>query len=325
MVRALWVVAVVLNAASLVGVAARFDPKSPRELRVACALGSRDACALIGYQKLNGFSHAQDLDEGQRILREECEAGGGLACRFYGELHAGWRRGTPWEDEEKALATLHDRLLDEPRATVLLGRACDLGDFDACGYYGSRLIDGVGVRADRDRGLAALRKGCKGSKTGGCLSLADALREAGDEEGAAAAYRRLSSPRLPWGFWLWLGSLLGSFAVGVLALFVRRGEAAFRRRGTWVKVAAALAIVLFGLATFLIASHEGSNDRVMGWILLVPASLVAAGAALAWRGRFRAARPLLIVGGFLSLSPGLFAILAGREAGAALRAARAES
>jgi hypothetical protein len=40
---------------------------------------------------------------------------------------------------------------------------------------------------------------------------------------------------------------LGSLAVGVLAVFVRRGEAALTRRGTWVKVAAALAIILLGL------------------------------------------------------------------------------
>jgi hypothetical protein len=105
-----------------------------------------------------------------------------------------------------------------------------------------------------------------------------------------------------------------------VAVVVRPADGAVTPRGAGAAIAAAAARVILGLAAFQVATGDEDGDRAIGWALLLPAALVAAGAGLALRGRLRAARVLLMVGGFLGVPLGLFAILAGREAGAALRA-----
>jgi hypothetical protein len=325
MARALWVAALILNSASLVGLASGNRLGQHLDTEMLCALGSGDACATIAYQKLRGFTLAQDLDGAQRMLREGCDEGNGKACRFMAELHAGWRTGPAVDDNDRALEALQARLLDKQRSAELYQRGCDLGDADSCRDLGGMLVAGDAAQRDRQRGIVLLRRGCELGDVFSCHQLGDALREDGDEAGGLAAHRRGSSSRLPWGFWLWACSLLGSLVVAVVAVVMRPDQAAFRGRRIWVAVAAVLALVLLGLAAFLIAGGDADSDRAIGWGLLLPAALVATGAFFAWRGSLRIARPLLLVGGFLSLPLGLFGVLAGREARAALRAATAES
>lgn len=73
-------------------------------------------------------------------------------------------------------------------STELRALACLAGDVSSCERLGHRLVEGLGIAADVDAGLAVLRATCAASATA-CFSLTLHLEEVAPDEALAAAAR----------------------------------------------------------------------------------------------------------------------------------------
>lgn len=276
----LWILAIILNAVNLGAIVSRYEPETPFTMRLACSIGDDTACATLGYRYLNGFGVPQDLEKAQALFRDACDAEAAKGCRLYAELHAGWENPIISE-EARRLQELRDRLFDKAEAAEWLQRGCDLGDWESCDHLGRMYESGDGVPVDPERAEAARRQG---------------------------------KDPLPLAMLLWIGSFLGSVLLAILALIWRpAGVVPVSRPKLWFGVAFTLAIIFAGLTAYQLFWAEADMATLIAIVLLVPTSLLGTAALLIRKQRYPLARRLLILCGFLSLPPGLFAVLTARE------------
>jgi uncharacterized membrane protein len=117
---------------------------------------------------------------------------------------------------------------------------------------------------------------------------------------------------MPLGFWIWLASFVASLATGIVGVRVNKaGAEGSPRPRRWIVMTAVFASVCVSLGVLQFFSDTGM--ALVGWVALLIAAAFFAGTFLVWKGRYRAARILLAVVGFLALPLGLFAILVSRE------------
>lgn len=141
----------------------------------ACDTGDLAGCAALGRAFMLGEGRPQNRPVAELLLRQACDGAEAAGCLALGQLF----RST---GEPEVLAA----------GTLALGRACRLGNLDACAAE-AEARDKGNNRADGDRQAAnALRRtACDRGSTSACLALGSALAESDDPAPRAEGLRLL--------------------------------------------------------------------------------------------------------------------------------------
>ncbi|HKA87347.1 MAG TPA: serine/threonine-protein kinase [Haliangiales bacterium] len=138
------------------GVALAFERAVPLYLK-ACDAGVAEACHRLGSLYLAGNGVTVDPARAAALFERACAGGSARGCALLGQARVEGH-GAPWAPEAAMEAFL---------------AGCDRGAIDGCYDGGIRLLHGLGVPADADRGRAMLRRG---------LALGESACAAGDDE-----------------------------------------------------------------------------------------------------------------------------------------------
>ncbi len=130
-------------------------PRAIRLLELSC-LRLRDprGCGLYGDMILTGLGIAEDGPRALALIDGACTGGHARSCEKLGTLYI--------EGVVK-----HDYVPD-PRGADYMRRACELGEAEACLYYGDFLLSGRGVAVDRDAARGYLERACRMGDARGC-------------------------------------------------------------------------------------------------------------------------------------------------------------
>ena len=112
----------------------------------SCEGGAAAGCHNLAVMYENGDGVAQDRDKAESFHEQACDLGEASSCTLLG-------RG------------------QERRAFRLFELGCENGDLLACANYGLYLAQGIGTKADRERGVDLLRKACNAGSDRGCAKL----------------------------------------------------------------------------------------------------------------------------------------------------------
>lgn len=306
-------IAMILGSTVSDTVAARVS-MSPALLRAGCALGIQGCCTW--------FAKNWEVDPRRReqLFMKACQTGHAGACLELGYHHSGERSHgvqalmrLPFDERERfeiSSRAYLDSIRDDVKAAELYQKGCNLGDAGACYELGRAFMAGLGVPQDQERSMAAWRRSCELFKGIGCNALAAAYRLRGDEATARELDRRGYDEGLPFLFWLGLAGLAASLVLGVLVQLGLGTMAVVGRPKSWTLVTAVCTGLFFLAGVFQLSWGDAAW---IGWIFLLVAAAFLIGTFLLRTGRYRAARLLLAVTGFLSLPTGVFAILVSRE------------
>jgi TPR repeat protein len=162
----------------------------------ACTAGIGNACSSLGWLQLEEEPGPADPAGAVRTFIRGCNRQDAISCLNAAELVGRGLDGPadPARIEDllnrscqAGLATACEELADqapeEGRAARqaqlvrLTEEGCAGGDDRACANLGRRLLDGVGLPADRGRGLRLLRRSCEDGVLGACVNLSDALMD----------------------------------------------------------------------------------------------------------------------------------------------------
>jgi serine/threonine-protein kinase len=160
----------------------------------ACTAGNRAGCVQTALAKVSGSGVAKDVKGGISQLDGMCTKREVTACESLAKLYTvGIGADLPADplrvrDYSKRACDVGsksycgaDRLLgktDSVQTTALQANGlfqtrCDGGNLVACGLLGEDLVVGTGTSADRDRGVALLKKACGGGVDRACKKLGE--------------------------------------------------------------------------------------------------------------------------------------------------------
>lgn len=114
----------------------------------ACALGTAQACGLVGAMKLQGFGGDTDVAGAKKALQQACDDNDAFGCFTLGRLYLkGSARGRPKADAKGAevapAAASDDR--DPAKALPYMKRCCALGHPNGCQVVSVMYGKGDGV------------------------------------------------------------------------------------------------------------------------------------------------------------------------------------
>ena len=153
-------------------------------LEKACAANVQKGCRGVGYLKYEGRGTAKDIPGATTTLTKACDAKDGISCGLLAVIEL-----NELQDQNKAREVANRGCAldasfacfvaaaltsDDTETFKLLGKACDLGDGEACTRYGATLLAGDGDH-DIKRAVELLDHGCRLGAMGACRALGGAL------------------------------------------------------------------------------------------------------------------------------------------------------
>ncbi len=143
-------------------------------LAAACSRGHAEACVRAGYAAAGGPESLRDGTRAVTLLERACQMEQAMGCLGLG-------------------ATLLS-LQDFGQAAAAYGRACDLGELEACANRANLLHRGQGVVADPEAAVALYNRACSGGVAVACTGLATLYQQGlvpgADPSIASDLYRR---------------------------------------------------------------------------------------------------------------------------------------
>lgn len=141
----------------------------------ACNTGDLSGCAALGRAFMLGEGRPQNRPVAELLLRQACDGAEAAGCLALGQLFRSTR-------ERPVLAA----------GTVLLGRACRLGNIDACAEEAEAVDRGNnGANSDREAANALRRAACDKGSGNACRALGSELTRSGDPSTHAEGMRIL--------------------------------------------------------------------------------------------------------------------------------------
>jgi TPR repeat protein len=171
----------------------------------ACKAGEPRGCVGIAYMKSEGKGTAKDLAGATTVLVRECAAKNGPACGLLAVLYVNEQHDVEHGREAARHGCELDAsfscfvaaaLAEDTQETYrLLGKACELGDGEACTTYGATLLAGHDIERDPAKAVKMLDRGCQLGAVKACRALGGALLSgypevATDDKKAAKALRK---------------------------------------------------------------------------------------------------------------------------------------
>lgn len=151
-----------------------------------CELGDARSCSSMASEIQHGIGAERDVAAAAQLFEKACALGYGLGCRYAAEMYESGRQARlqTLKPQPVPATPKADVPKNVPRAVEYHGRACELGDPEAC-YIAARLLAaGEGIEADRAKSLTLFSRSCR---DGMVLACTDAAALGGDQ---AADFQR---------------------------------------------------------------------------------------------------------------------------------------
>jgi serine/threonine-protein kinase len=163
----------------------------------ACTMGSPEACVRVALAMITGAGVTKDVKGGLAKLDTLCASRGVFACENLAQLYTSGAGSDVQPDPllrqqyakkacaagsktdcevDKLLGTLDSSGNYAARTNAQFESKCDAGNALACGLLGEDLLGGLGIGADRERGMTLLKKACDGGVDRACKKLSEAMR-----------------------------------------------------------------------------------------------------------------------------------------------------
>jgi hypothetical protein len=144
----------------------------------ACTMGSPEGCVRVALAMIAGAGVTKDVKGGLGKLDMLCASRGVFACENLAQLYTSGAGSDVQADPllrqqyakkacaagsktycevDKLLGTLDSSGSTAARGNALFQSKCDAGDALACGLLGEDLLGGIGIGADRERGITLLK------------------------------------------------------------------------------------------------------------------------------------------------------------------------
>lgn len=135
-----------------------------------CRLDDARSCASLAARLEQGEGIARDVVRAAGLYGRACGLGDALGCRRAAEMFESGRRGhvATLQSPSPPQPAPPDLARDMARAVELHGRACELGDTEACFVAARLLTDGEGAPPDRPRALSLFERACDDALAPAC-------------------------------------------------------------------------------------------------------------------------------------------------------------
>ncbi|NUO47487.1 MAG: sel1 repeat family protein [Polyangiaceae bacterium] len=172
---------------------------APEHLKKACDLGNAGACSDLGWAYSTGFGTlGEDRSRAGELYQKACDMKHALGCANRARLARGINDGLAAELFAKACTMKLDAACDELAGTVREAEAACKKSDKSCSNWGYLLDQGLGIKADRKKALAAYDRACNAGNRVGCYNAATTYRDgtAGKPDPAKAKARFEAGCRL---------------------------------------------------------------------------------------------------------------------------------
>jgi TPR repeat protein len=163
----------------------------------ACTMGSPEACVRVALAMIAGAGVSKDVKGGLAKLDTLCASRGVFACENLAQLYTSGAGSDvqpdpvlrqqyakkacaagskTYCDVDKLLGTLDSSGNNAARVNAQFQSKCDAGNALACELLGEDLLGGIGIGADREKGITLLKKACDGGVDRACKKLSEAMQ-----------------------------------------------------------------------------------------------------------------------------------------------------
>ena len=131
------------------------------QLEALCTHEAEACEGLVGiYDRGVGTDVPADPLRVRAYAKKACDLGDTTAC-----------------DVDRLLLTIDRGTTITAQENEMYARRCDAGELPACALLGADLVQGLGVKVDRARGMALLERACAGKVERACTRLARERRD----------------------------------------------------------------------------------------------------------------------------------------------------